>query len=307
MAGRFRSCNRPTAFHSVIPIIKWMTPMPVEVSFYRSRIALLCLAAALTIPVATIRVTAQGRAPRPAPTPGPMLSDGTIGVDAPGFQLKLVKSSQTVAAMEPKEAPGFDFTPAELLVERSQNGYYHLGDIDLRVRKGNGGAWSDYSTALARTPVRPLPLSASVLAAADLGPTLPADIPLKVTRQWVAEGGTLALRFELTNQTKESVEVGALGIPMVFDNVLTGKSLDKAHQVCSFYDPYIGEDAGYLQVTRLNGHGRGLLVVPDGKTPFEAYNPILQTPRGAGAGAGQPKIFTDPTPRSTTFEGFFDW
>ena len=62
---------------------------------------------------------------------------------------------------------------------------------------------------------------------------------------------------------------------MIFNNVLNERSLEDAHAKCSFYDPYIGEDAGYLQVTRLSGHGPALLVVPDGKTPFEAYNPIL--------------------------------
>ncbi|HMJ23892.1 MAG TPA: DUF5695 domain-containing protein, partial [Terriglobales bacterium] len=78
---------------------------------------------------------------------------------------------------------------------------------------------------------------------------------------------------------------------------------DQAHAVCSFYDPYIGEDAGYLQVTRLTGHGPALLVVPDGKTPLEAYNPILDKANSFGAAP----IFTDPTPRSVTFEGFYEW
>ena len=60
--------------------------------------------------------------------------------------------------------------------------------------------------------------------------------------------------------------------------------------------------AGYLQVTPLSGHGPALLVLPDGKTPFEAYNPIL----GARAATG-PSIFRDLTPRGITFEGFYDW
>jgi hypothetical protein len=58
-----------------------------------------------------------------------------------------------------------------------------------------------------------------------------------------------------------------------------------------------------LQVTRLNGHGPALLVVPEGKTPFEAYNPILDRPGDWGA----KPTFTDPTPRGITFEGFSEW
>src|SRR5580704_9598925 len=109
-----------------------------------------------------------------------MLEQGTVNFDTPDFTLSLVRSSQTVAALKPKGADGFDFTPGDLLVARSQNGYFHLGDITLRLRTADSAAWKSYSTATARTPVHPLPASANVLAAADLTLTLPADTPLKI-------------------------------------------------------------------------------------------------------------------------------
>jgi hypothetical protein len=247
------------------------------------------------------------KADKAPPVPGPMLNQGIVNYDTPELTLSLVRSSQTVAALKPKGADGFDFTPGDLLVERSQNGYFHLGDLTLRLRTEDSASWTNYSTAAARTPVSPLPASASgnptVLAIADLAPTLPADIPLQITRTWAVEEGKLVLRFALTNKSTKAVQIGALGIPMVFNNVLNNRSLEQAHAICSFYDPYIGEDAGYLQVTRLNGHGPALLVVPDGKTPFEAYNPILDHKGRRGAMA----VFTDPTPRGITFEGFYEW
>ncbi|HKR30903.1 MAG TPA: DUF5695 domain-containing protein [Terriglobales bacterium] len=253
-------------------------------------------------------VAAQQRTPPPPPTPGPMLSDGTMTLQTPELELSLVRSSQTVAALHPTEDKSFDFTPGDLLVERSRDGYYHLGDIDLRLREGSSGEWKSYSTALARTPVNALPGSGSVLAAADLSPTLPADIPLEITRSWQVEDGKLVLRFVLKNKMSQPVQIGSLGIPMVFDNVLNNRTLEQAHAICSFYDPYVGMDAGYLQVTRLNGHGPALLVVPDGKTAFEAYSPILGLHRTRGSsGPPAPQIFTDPTPRGMTFEGFYDW
>src|SRR5262249_11182479 len=132
---------------------------------------------------------------------------------------------------------------------------------------------------------------------------LPSDIPLHITRTWVLESNRLVLRFAIKNTSKTEVEVGALGIPMIFNNVLNERSLEEAHAKCSFYDPYIGEDAGYLQVTRLSGHGPALLVVPEGHTPFEAYNPILDKADRFGA----KPLFTDPTPRGITFEGFYEW
>src|SRR5215469_9698787 len=237
------------------------------------------------------------------PVPGPMLKGGIQGYDTPDFSLSLVRSSQTVAALKPRNADGFDFTPGDLLVARSQNGYFHLGDVTLRLRTENSGEWLNYSTAAARAPVRQLPASGNLLASADLSPTFAADMPLEIIRTWSVEGGKLTLRFLLKNKSSKTVQIGALGIPMIFNNVLNDRTLEQAHAVCSFYDPYIGEDAGYLQVTRLNGHGPALLVVPDGKTPFEAYNPILDH----GGRWGAKPIFTDPTPRGITFEGFYQW
>jgi Family of unknown function (DUF5695) len=269
----------------------------------RSRAILWC-AVLMTLPPALIQAAIGQDDSHKAPaTPGPMLDQGVVELNTPDFTLSLVRSSQTVAALKPKGGDGFDFTPGDLLIERSQDGYFHLGDITLRLRVGKSGEWKNYSTATARAPVVALPSSGDVLASADLAPTLPSDFPLQIVRTWTLVDGKLALRFVLKNKTSEAVEVGALGIPMIFNNVLNNRSLEEAHAKCSFYDPYIGEDAGYLQVTRLSGHGPTLVVVPDGKTPFEAYNPILDKKGPLGAAP----IFTDPTPRGITFEGFYEW
>lgn len=230
-----------------------------------------------------------------------MLDEGTVQFDTPQFTLRLVRTSQTVAALLPKGAEGFDFTPGDRLVERSNNGYYHLGDLDLRMRSAASGPWQDYSTALDRRPVVALPVGGSDLMSADLAQTLPAGIPLRIVRTWTVKDGHLVLRFTLSNKSSQPIEIGSLGIPMIFDNIITDRTLAQAHATCSFYDPYIGEDGGYVQVTRLNGHGPALLVVPDGHTPFEAWNPILSDR------PGHLEMAHDPTPRGITFEGFYEW
>jgi hypothetical protein len=268
----------------------------------RSRTMLWFVVLALTPALTQVAIGQDDSHKAPA-VPGPMLNQGIVDLDTPDFTLTLVRSSQTVAALKPKGADGFDFTPGDLLTERSQDGYFHLGDITLRLRTGKSEEWKNYSTAAARAPVVTLPSSGDVLASADLAPTLPSDFTLQIVRTWMLVDGKLALRFVLKNKTSAAVEVGALGIPMIFNNVLNNRSLDEAHAKCSFYDPYIGEDAGYLQVTRLSGHGPTLVVVPDGKTPFEAYNPILDRKGPWGAAP----IFADPTPRGITFEGFYEW
>jgi len=220
------------------------------------------------------------------------LENGTLTFHTPALQLQLVKSSQTVAALIPNSDEKFDFTPNDRLKLRSSDGMYHLGDLDIRLRIEGETTWSKYSTAAKRAPVTALTINDNkVLAAADLSATLPAGIPINVQRYYEVIDGRLVLLFKLKNTSDKSVEIGSLGIPMIFNNILQGKSLEDNHAQSVFYDPYIGKDAGYLQVTRLNGQGPALLVVPYGKTPFEAYNPLLD----------------DPTPRGIDFEGFYEW
>ena len=120
----------------------------------------------------------------------------------------------------------------------------HLGDLTLRLRWDGSDGWRHYSTAAARQPVQPLPTQPPALAAADLAPTLPPDLPLRVRRYWESTGGHLALRFELHNPGTATVEIGALGIPMIFNNILTGRSLDEAHAVASFHDRTSGRTPG---------------------------------------------------------------
>lgn len=214
----------------------------------------------------------------------------TIQIATPDFLLKLMKSSQTVASLQPRGGRGFDFVPADRLKERSSDGYHHLGDLTLRVRRGSSGSWQDYSTARTRKPIIPLTAIAPAIASADLTPTLPADIPLRITRTWSIQNDLLVLRFDLKNSAPETIQIGALSIPMIFNNIITDRSLKQAHEICSFFDPYVGQDGGYLQVTRLNGQGPALIVVPEKNTPFEAYQPLAE-----------------PTRPNQTFEGAFAW
>jgi len=225
-------------------------------------------------------------------TPG----TNTLDFESAEFCVRLTRGSQTIAALKPKAASSFDFTPADRLSARSGAGYMHLGDLTLRVRN-SGGSWQNVSTAASRTAVTALSTSDTVKAAANLKPALPASFPLSVTRSWLVEGGRLVMRVMLENSSSSPVEIGALGLPMIFNNVITDRNLDQAHAACSFADPYVGRDAGYLQVTRLSGQGPALVVLPERGTGFEAFNPILNSG----------SVFTDPTPIQQTFEGFHEW
>ncbi|MEG3086449.1 DUF5695 domain-containing protein [Sphingomonas sp. PB4P5] len=217
------------------------------------------------------------------------------------FELALRSDTQTLERLSPKADPKFDFTPGGREAERQGDGYQHIGDLNIRL-KSNAGDWQDFASAHARKAIHVLPAGARTIAAADITASMGVGIPLKVERRWVNEHGTLGLRFVLTNTSRTPVEIGALGLPMVFDNIISDRTLDQAHESASFVDPYIGRDAGYLQVTRLSGKGPALLVLPEKGTPLEAYRPNLEPGDRSAL-----SIFTDKSPRGQTSEGFYDW
>src|SRR5262245_16621840 len=282
----------------------------------RTRTQLLALAASLALAAPCVvgagarAQQPQGRANTPAPPPATLgLEHGTLDFDTPDFTLRLVKDSQTIAALRPKGAKGvdartpFDFTPADQLTARQGDRFNHLGDITLRVKQGSG-TWIDLASSDARKPVATvrsvaLPAGAKLLAAADLTPTLAASSPVQVTRSWQLDAaGHLVLHFDLKNTAAAPVTIGGLGFPVVFNNMIQNfttsraRTLPEAHEICSFFDPYVGRDAGYLQVTRLSGAGPALAVVPEPgtRTPFEAFRPL-----------------NDASRRGQTFEGAFEW
>lgn len=219
---------------------------------------------------------------------GSLMRKGTRQMTVGDLTLTLLNATQTAVSLCPTGS-ALDFLPADRLTARLDDGFYHLGDMTLRTQ-AEGEAWHSYSTASGREALFPLTTPTATVAT-DLKPALGADCPLAVRREWTQQDGHLVLRFHLTNAGTKPVRIGAFGVPMVFNNVLTGRSLDEAHEKCSFSDPYIGGANGYLQVTRLSGKGPALLVLPEHGTAFEAYRPL----------------YDDPTPREVTFEGFYEW
>lgn len=224
--------------------------------------------------------------------------------DTPQFHLKLDPRSQNIIALEPKgvdrqwNGQAFDFTPADQLSVRGENGFHHLGDMSLLTRVGEEAKWQTFDSSTDRRPVE-LVEREGTLAAANLSPTFGDKFPLQVMRSWrVDDSGALVMQVELTNENDQAVTIGGLEFPAVFNNMIFDftqkrpRSLEEAHAVCSFLDPYIGNDAGYLQVSSLTGTGRVLLVLPSDEhpTPLEAFRPV-----------------PDRSALGQTFEGISSW
>jgi len=97
---------------------------------------------------------AQDRQPLPA-TLG--LENGTIDVRTSSYTLRLGKDSLVAIGLLPNYQGGFDFLPSDRLNVRSANRYYHLGDINLRVKRSGDADWISAGTAEKRRVVTALP------------------------------------------------------------------------------------------------------------------------------------------------------
>ncbi|TVY80290.1 hypothetical protein LSUE1_G007852 [Lachnellula suecica] len=218
-----------------------------------------------------------------------------ISFNSSVFNVKLDDASRTLASLSPKSLPSFDFSPFDLLANRSQDGNYHTGDINFRYRKVVQSSWTSVDTATKRVPVLSKPASQSQFSVSNLSPTIPASLPFNITKAWGFEDGDMLLSVTMVNNGADKLEIGAFGFPIEFNSIFTGRTAVEVQTKCSLTDPNIGLHGGYLRVTPLSGTGPALVVTPLNHTPFEAWRFLPEDES------------TTLAYQSQTFEGFYSW
>lgn len=206
--------------------------------------------------------------------------------------------SGVLRSLKPSLDSSFDFSPSDVFANRSGIGNYHTGDITLRWRVKGISAWDELDTAAQRAlPPKPVNGTQNLLESSFDSLTANHSAKLDVTRTWKEVDGDLVLEVAIRNPSNESaVEIGAFGFPIEFNNIFTGRDPIETANTCVLVDPYIGLDAGYLQVTRLLGTGPAMVITPYGNTTkFEAWR-FLHEPEN------------ELLPyQSQTFEGNYAW
>ncbi|KKA17917.1 Uncharacterized protein T310_8146 [Rasamsonia emersonii CBS 393.64] len=208
----------------------------------------------------------------------------------------LAAGSGVLQSLQPKTSTPFDFSPSDVFDKRNSNGNYHTGDLTLRYRVGSSPDWIDVDTAAHRTNLSSVPSSQpGVIQSSRVAAAAGGD--LSIIRTWFEYEGDLALNFTLQNvRSDEAIEVGSVGFPLEFNTIFTGRSAVETREKCVLVDPFIGLDAGYVQVTRLLGVGPHLVVTPLGNlTKLEAWR-FLPEPTN-----------TSLRYQSQTFEGNYEW
>ena len=220
------------------------------------------------------------------------LSGGYTTLTTTNFAAQIVKNAQVLASLKPT-GNSFDYSPNDVLSSRAANKQNHLGDITLRYRTVGGSTWTSASSADARAAVTAGTTGSNILASSNLKPTLPNGIPLDVTRSWTNVNGDLGLSFTIKNTGTSSIEIGALGFPIEFNSIFTNRNADQIQAKCSLIDPYIGNGAGYVQVTPVNGNNPALVVTGLNGTNFEGWRFLPET--------------SALSYQSQVFEGFHEW
>ncbi|PYH93437.1 hypothetical protein BO71DRAFT_381593 [Aspergillus ellipticus CBS 707.79] len=213
------------------------------------------------------------------------------------FTGELDESSGVLRSLKSSLDSSFDFSPYDVFNNRSGDSHYHTGDLTLRYRVGNATAWIDADTVTNRVPLTNSTTSNSILSS-NLDRTIGnvSEDHLSITRAWTEYEGDLAVNFTLTNRNSQPIEIGSLGLPIEFNSIFTDRTAVETLQKCVLVDPFIGLQAGYVQVTRLLGQGPHLVITPlDLDTKFEAWRFLTED------------TDTSLAYQSQVFEGNYEW
>ncbi|UJR06967.1 hypothetical protein I4U23_011255 [Adineta vaga] len=213
------------------------------------------------------------------------------------FGIGLLGKKGTVAYIRPDLHDNvFSFTVNDTWPkDRTQALYHSTGDITLRIRPANSTEnYATFSTTDAYGGAAQIVEVADSLIAYDVTSLLHPGHGLnikRIYRQAADNDGGFIIQVNLTNTQSYAQQIGALGMSMVFNNDWSNLDLNSTAQRCSFTEPNIGQDGAWVKVTRVTGDGRILMVLPADNGGMNAWRPLL----------------TDPTPRSATFEGFYEY
>ena len=171
---------------------------------------------------------------------------------------------------------GFEFLLWKKRFIRAHNGYYLLGDLTLQTRISGRHSWHFFSSADHRTTARLIHMkSPEVLSAADITSSMGENCPVGVIREWTrSPDGNLAMTFIVRNHSTLPVTIGSIGAAMIFNSDYDNLQRTNMYRQCTYVNPYIGGNAGYLRISRFNGRPPMLYVLPGPQSGFEAYRPL---------------------------------
>ncbi|CAK1359638.1 unnamed protein product [Cercospora beticola] len=232
-------------------------------------------------------------------------SAGYSTIDTPGFTLELDVANQVATKLTAKSGSNAGNAPFNFLLStanRTDDGYYALGDIQIRMRPENSDSWIDVASHFARQPINNSTDSANgSLSSADITASLGDNLPITVVRSWSADQDSVILSFTISNTGNDTLQMGGVGIPTPYNNNWIGKNQEQTWTESVVSDPALSLDAGYVVTNRLTGEGPSLITTPVGKSPLEQYRlDYVSEPN-------YPEQWLDKTNLDYNYEGVFSW
>jgi len=83
-----------------------------------------------------------------------MIDGGETTLNSSELSVTVLKYSGTVARLSRRQTETIDYTPGDRLKERSADTFYHLGDLDLRIRAAGAQDWTDFDSVSSRAGQR---------------------------------------------------------------------------------------------------------------------------------------------------------
>lgn len=217
----------------------------------------------------------------------------------PNWSGNFAANSGVLESLKPVSDTSFDFSPSDFFALRNDVGNHHTGDFSLRWRQEGQSGWSSFDTAQLRDKSPMNSESQGSLLHSDFTNVLPASDSgkLLIKRDWLRADSDLVLQVSVSVPANATtVEIGSFGFPIEFNSIFSNRTADDVTAKCSLIDPYIGQGAGYVQVTRLTGTGPNLVITPYGsQSKLEGWR-FLSEPNN------EPLYY-----QSQTFEGFYSW
>nr|POE53455.1 hypothetical protein CFP56_28677 [Quercus suber] len=202
-------------------------------------------------------------------------SKGYYNITTSAFTLELDVANQVATRLIALAGDNAGSDPFNFLLptnERTDDGYYFLGDLQLRLRKQNIATWTDLSSHNARKSVRITPGRYNVLTSADFTAFMGSNLPITVNRTWSKDEDSIVMTFNITNTGKDIIEMGGVGIPLPYNDNWIGKGQVDTWEQSVVSDPAISLDAGYVLTNRLTGRAPTLITAPVERSEYTKYH-----------------------------------
>ena len=161
-----------------------------------------------------------------------------------------------------------------------------LGDLTIRVRPDGRSEWKNVEFSDSQLDRRPNNQAQKLLQTGRIGEEGidTKDAVLTLARNFEVYHDYISWKMEIKNVSKNSLEIGDIALPVVFNNHFVHNMLTTYVQRV-FPQSFIAGPASFLMAVRCNGEGPYLVVTPEEGTQLEFFEQLMDRVVGEWSGS----------------------